>query len=121
MNPKDQLDKNELEEENHEQWHELHDKEIVGDLWALKTEVTIENIHEKEHLENELNAIKDEVMMNVKKNKAEYTPMDRSNGEDVTLELANAWRASAVQNVKDNIQKYPWRLWWLIKAIDNRW
>ena len=56
----------------------------------------------------------------VKKNKkGEYIPW-HSTDESDTLELANAGRKSSAQNIKDNIQKYPWWLWWLIKSIDNR-
>lgn len=133
MNPKDQLDNNELEQNQELPWKEFpetKDNEIIGNLGALETEVKIntihtneifeENVEEIEHIKDEVDAIKKEVLSRKKKqarwNKIEKV-FDRKTRK---LELANAGRKSSAQNIKDNIQKYPWWLWWLIKSIDNR-
>lgn len=132
MNPKDQLDNNELEQNQELPWKEFpetKDNEIVGDLGALETEVKInsihsneifeENVEEIEHIKDEVDAIKKEVLSSKKNKKGEYIPL-HSTDESDTLELANEGRRSSAKNIKDNIQKYPWWLWWLIKSIDNR-
>ena len=119
MNQKDILDSNELEKGHHKKWKEFYDTEILGDLWALKTEVNIDNIREKESLENILDTVQDSLTINNKKQKWEYTPLQKNENEETTHARANAWRISAVQNVKDNIQQYPWRLWSILKSIDK--
>lgn len=132
MNPKDQLDNNELEQNQELPWKEFpetKDNEIIGNLGALETEVKIntihtneifeENVEEIEHIKDEVDAIKKEVLscfhlLYVRV----YIRLFYS--FYYSLELANAGRKSSAQNIKDNIQKYPWWLWWLIKSIDNR-
>ncbi len=132
MNPKDQLDNNELEQNQDLPWKEFQDtkdNEIAGDLGALEKEVKIntiqsnemfeEDVDDFEHIKDEVDAIKKDILSSKKNKKGEYRPLHITDESD-TLELANAGRKSSAQNIKDNILRYPWWLWWLIKSIDNR-
>ena len=133
MNQKDKLDNNEWEKNQELSWKEFQDtkdNEIADDLGALEKEVKIntihsneifeENVEEIEHIKDEVDAIKKEVLSSKKNKKGEYRPWHIDTDESNTLDLANTGRSSAERNIKENIQKYPWWLWWLIKSIDNR-
>ena len=131
MNPKDQLDNNELEQNQELPWKELSDskdKEIIGNLWELEKKIVINTIKDTEKSEEEINAIeqtreeeekfKNDILNKKIQKKEEYAPW-QYNSERDTLELANAGRKSSAQNIKDNIQKYPWWFGWLLKRMDN--
>ena len=116
MTEREKLDNE--QHENQEAWKEFHDNETLGNLDALKKDVKIENIHEKENIEHELNTIKEQVMFKEQK-KWTYIPHEQiDDPEDLTL--ANIWREKAATNVEENINRYPWFLWTILRAISKR-
>jgi hypothetical protein len=129
MNSKDQLDNNEIEKNHLAWWEDFHDTKIESYLDWLEKKMTIDTLHmdEKgdakietiEHITDEVNKIKAEIN-HKKTTHGEYIPVS-SGDESETLERANTGRKSSAQNIKNNIQQYPGRLWSLLKTIDNRW
>ena len=131
MNPKDQLDNNELEQNQELPWKELPDikeREIVGNLGELEKKVDINIIKNTEKIEEKVNTIeqtreeeekiKKEIIKNKTNKNNDYTP-GFSNRETDTLERANEGRKKSLQKVKDYIQQYPGWLKWFVKSIDK--
>lgn len=116
MNPKDQLDSNELEQNQELPWKELSDikdNEIIGNLQSLEKKVDINIIKNTEKNEEEIATIeqtkeeeekmKKEILSSKANKKWEYTPW-HSNSEIDTLERANAGRINAAKWPKQLIQ-----------------